>query len=536
MVGFHSKTKTVTFAAFLLAVFAFLSRVLGMLRNNFLGNIFPNIEVDMYLASFRIPDLVYGILITGGIVSAFLPVFSSAFKKGKSRDLVRNVFTVFGLSLVLVSFALALLSPQLVKLSVPGFSLEQQKTTASLMRIMFLSPIILGSSAIISGVLHYFNLFLAYALAPVLYNLGIIFGILFFAPKFGLKGVAFGVVLGALFHLIVQLPPFFKKGFSLKPLVGLKSKDLRKIFSLMIPRSIGSAAHHLNLIVLTALGSTLAAGSILIFSYSNDLYSIPLGLVGVSFATAAFPQLSRSFADNDKKEFLRQVSSSFSKVLFLVVPLSFLMFLFRAQIVRLIYGTRLLGQGYFGWEVTRLTAASLGIFSVSVFASCLIPLLSRVFYSFHDTKTPVKIAVLSMVLNIAFAFLFVNLFAGNNFLERMLKVSDLQNTAILALPSALSLSCLLQFFLLLVFLKKKVKKINFKTSLMKILLSSVLMSIIGFLSLRLFDFKTETVLGLSLQLLSSLFLALLSYLFFCYVLKCSEMKSIFLSLREQFRK
>ncbi len=173
----NSKTKTVTFGAFLLAVSALLSRVLGLFRDNLLANLLPKAQGDIYFAAFRIPDFIYGILITGGVVAAFLPVFSSSIKKNKeeAESFVNNTLTFFLFALVSISVILAVFTPQLVRLIVPGFNEQQKALTVILTRIMFLSPVLLGASAIFSGILHYFNLFLATALAPIFYNLGIIF-------------------------------------------------------------------------------------------------------------------------------------------------------------------------------------------------------------------------------------------------------------------------------------------------------------------------------------------------------------------------
>ena len=180
----NSKAKNITFAALILAVSALISQLLGFLRDNLLANLVPRVQTDIYFAAFRIPDLVYGILITSGVVAAFLPVFAQYFKQGQNeaKNLTNNVLTFFLIALVVICSFLAIFTPYLIKFIVPGFSGEQKNLTIVLTRIMFLSPILLGLSSIFSSILHYFNLFIAYSLAPLFYNLGIIFGILFFIP------------------------------------------------------------------------------------------------------------------------------------------------------------------------------------------------------------------------------------------------------------------------------------------------------------------------------------------------------------------
>jgi len=543
----NSKTKTVTFAALLVAGFALLSRVLGLVRNNLLGSIFPAQDADVYLAAFRIPDLVFGILITGGITAAFLPVFSKYFRKGEkeARELTSNVLSVFLLALSVLSFILFLLAGTLVDVVVPGFSVQQKAVTVDLMRIMFLSPILLGVSAIFSSILQYFNLFFAYSLAPIFYNLGIIFGILFLSNKFGLAGIAFGVVLGALLHLLVQLPPALKHCKCFKFSFNLKHAGLRRIFKLMVPRMVGSATFHINLIVITALASTLAVGAVRVFAFSNDLYGVPLGLIGVSFAAAVFPALSRSFAGKETGEFSKQFSKTFAEVLFLVIPITAMMFLFRAHIVRLVYGTLVVGEGYFGWADTRLTAACLGVFSVSIFSSCLIPLLAKTFYAVHDTRTPVKIAVFSVGLNILLAFGCVRLLSSPNFFQQavlgFLKLKDVSGVAVLGLPMALSVSSIVQCLLLLYFLRRKAKYLSFaflKQGFGKIILASISMAVFVYFSLLAFGaiFNTRTVLGLSLQVILAFLVGVISYLFICFMLKSQELKNIWISISTQFNR
>ena len=543
----NSKTKTITFAAFLLAVSGLFSRILGLLRDNLLANLFLKTQTDIYFAAFRIPDFLYGILITGGIIAAFLPVFSEKFKKGSSEawSLTNTVLTFFLIGLVLISFLLAIFTPQLIETIVPGFSKSQKAVTVVLTRIMFLSPILLGISSIFSGILQYFNLFFAYALAPIFYNLGIIFGILFFAPKFGLKGLAFGVILGAFLHLLIQVPPLLKSGFSPRFSFDFKSKALRKILKLMAPRTIGVAAYHINLIVITAIASTLSAGAISVFNFSNNLQHVPIGLIGISFATATFPLLSRTFAERNEEKFSKSFSSTFSQILFLVIPITVLIFLFRAQIVRLILGTSILGEGYFGWFQTRLTAASLGIFSFSLFAACLVPFLARVFFSIQNTKTPVKIALGTMILNIILCYLFVWLLSFPNFFQKaaisFLKLKGIEDISVIGLPLALSISVIFQFFLLTLNLKRKIKFLDFRKiyfSLRKILPAAFLMSCLAYLSLHLFPLfgNTRTVMGIFLQLTIASIVAILSYLSFCFLFKIKEAKIIWFSVLNQFRK
>jgi len=532
------KTKTLASSALLLAVSGLLSRFLGLFRDNLLANLFPKSQTDIYFAAFRAPDFLYGILIISGVSAAFLPVFAKRFKENpqEAKNLANSVLTFFLVALVLISLLLIVFAPNLVNLIAPGFNPQQKVLTTQLTRIMFLSPILLGISAIFSSILQCFSLFFAFALAPILYNLGIIFGILVFTPVFGLKGLAFGVILGAFLHLSIQLPPLFRAGFI--PHFSFRSKvaGLKRVFILMAPRVLGAAAYQINLIVITAIASTLSSGSISVFSFSNNLQSVLIGLVGVSFATAVFPMLSKAFAAQDRKRFLKNFSSAFSQIIFLIIPLSSLLFLLRAQVVRLILGVSFLGRGHFGWAQTRLTAASLGLFSLSLFASCLVPFLARAFFSVHNTKTPVKIAVLSMSLNVAFSYFLVWLLGFPNFFRtgiiNLLKLNGINNISVVALPLSFSLSMIIQFIALFLSFKKYLNNIRFAQicpSFKKIISSTLIMGGLTYGLLRALSlvFNTRTVPGIFLQTALAGLAGISAYLAFSLFLKTPETKKIF---------
>ncbi len=538
---FNSQSKTVTFAAGLLAVSALVSRFLGLIRDRLLAGKFgAGEELDIYFAAFRIPDFVYGILIVGGLSAAFLPVFSEYFKKEKEQawKFANNLLNCFFVLLIVICGILAFLTPWLINFISPGFSPENKELTVALTRIMFLSPVFFGLSSVFSGVLHYFNRFFAYSLVPVIYNLGIIFGILFLVPVFGIYGLAFGVILGAVLHWLLQLPAARATGYRYMPVLNFRNFGLLKVFKLMVPRTIGAAAYQINLIVITAIASTLSAGSIAIFNFANNLQYFPVGLIGVSFSLAAFPALSRVWAADQKEEFFKIFSSTFRQILFLIIPISILVFALRAQIVRIVLGT-----GEFGWLETRLTAASLGIMSLSVFAASFVLFLARVFYSFHDTKTPLLASLLSMALNIFLCFSFVFLLGFPNVFQEFtinaLKLEGIGDVSLIGLPLALSLSSVFQLFLLLVFLKKKTEILSggeILRSFGKIMVAGILMAISLYLSLYLAAgfLDTGTTVGILLQMAIASFCGLAVYALAAFLLKSPEIKIISSSLSGQF--
>ncbi len=537
-----SKTKTITSAAILLFFSGFFSRLLGLLRDNLLANRFPKETTDIYFAAFQIPDLIYGILISAGIVVTFLPILTEKFKENhnEAKDLINNVFTFFLFGLIFISLILSFFSLELVKIIAPGFSLSKQILTAELTRIMFLSPILLGVSAIFAAVLQYFNLFFAIALAPILYNLGIIFGILFLVSFLGLPGLAWGVILGALLHLLIQIVPLSRIGFLPRFSFNFKNPSLKKILILTIPRTMGTTAYHLNLIIITAIASLLSSGAVSIFNFSNNLRYLPIGLIGLSFATASFPLFSKIFVEKNKEKFSEKFTSLFSRILFLIIPLSCLIVLFRTQLTQLILGTSVLGQGYFGWEQIKLTAASLGLFGLFLFASCLVPFLLRIFYAVQNTKTPMKIAFVTVVFNLIFCWVFVWLLGFSNFFQKIFisvfQLEDLASISVIGLALAFSLSGLFQFFLLMLALKKELKFLEFEkiySSFKKILLSAVLMTLLTYSVFELLYLFSEiqTPLEILFQLTITSLIAFSSYLIFGSLLKIKEAQIICRTLK-----
>ncbi len=385
-----------------------ISRFLGIFRDRILAGEFgAGDTLDIYYAAFRIPDLVFNLLVLGALSAGFIPIFTKLLKNpiGKISDifsgeknkeaweLTNNILNILAVSLLVLAGLGVIFAPYLMKLIAPGFSGEKYDATVVLTRIMFLSPIFLGISGIIGGVLQSFKRFFVYSLAPIVYNIGIIIGALYFVPVWGIYGLAWGVVLGAFAHMLVQLPMIFKLGFRYRRMFNYKDGDVRKIGRMMIPRTMSLAIVQINLLVITVIASTLASGSLTVFNFANNLQYFPIGVFGISFALAAFPTLSA--VAFDKKKLIENFSQTLRQILFFIVPSTVLLLTLRAQIVRVIYGT-----GNFSWEDTILTIDTLGFFAVSLFAQATIPLLIRVFYARHNSKTPFYIGIIAVIVNV----------------------------------------------------------------------------------------------------------------------------------------
>lgn len=530
----NSQAKTIGAAAGILAISALISRILGLVRDGLLSNTFgAGPELDSYFAAFRIPDLVYSILIAGGIAVAFLPLFTEYFSKDEKEawKFTSNILNIFLLFLVLLSMLLFIFAPSLVKLIAPGFSPQQIDKTVLLTRLMFLSPIFFGLSSVFSGVLQYFHRFLIYGLAPILYNLGIILGILFLAPHFGVAGVALGVIFGAFLYFVIQIPSSINCGFRYRPIFNFKDPGIKKVFVLMLPRIFGMAGYQINLIVITAIASTLAAGSLAIFNFANNLQNLPIGIVGFSFAIASFPTLARTWANGQKEEFFKRFSSAFRQTLYFIIPVSILIFILRNQIVGII-----LRHGQFSPFDAQLTAASLGLFSFGIIALSLIPLLFRAFFSFQDTKTPTLIALAAMALNIGLSFYFVWLiktsYSFSYFLTKVFSLHLGQNIAVLGLPLAFSLGAIFELVPLMIYLYRRIGNYSLKeigSSSSKIILAGVIMALgtcltLYFVSPVLNDGQTFS--GVFGQAVISGIAAVLIYILATFLLKSPEIETI----------
>jgi putative peptidoglycan lipid II flippase len=437
----YQPSSSVASAALVISIAGVLSRLLGLVRDRILASQFgAGDALDVYYAAFRVPDLIYNLLILGALSAAFIPVFTGLIAREERKEawkLADNLLTTALLVLVVFSSILAIFTPWLMKLITPGFSGEKLSHVITLTRIMFLSPVFLGISGIFGGILNSFKRFLIYSLAPILYNLGIIIGVLFFVPFFGIAGLAWGVVLGAAMHMLIQYPAVRLSGFRFKPVFDFRNYHLRKVLKLMIPRTMGLAVTQVNLLVVTIIASTLAAGSLSIFNFANNLQSFSLGIFAIPFALAVFPTLSHFAAKEEMGNFITSFSQTFRQILFFVIPASVLILVLRAQIVRVV-----LGSGNFDWEDTILTFQALGIFAISLFAQSLIPLLARSFYALHNTKIPFYTGLVSEFVNLVSALVLSHFFG------------------ILGLVWAFSLSSAVNMFLLFLILRIKLKDLD----------------------------------------------------------------------------
>jgi putative peptidoglycan lipid II flippase len=402
----NSQSQTITSAALILALASLVSRFLGLIRDRLLaGHFGAGDTLDIYYAAFRIPDLVYNLLIMGALSAGFIPVFVSLWQKNQNEkeswQFVNSILNILLLALLCLGVIFFIFTPFLMKLITPGFVGEKFNLTVSLTRIMFLSPLLLGVSAVWGGILQSIKKFLIFSLTPIFYNLGIIFGILVLVPRWGIFGLAWGVVLGALLHMVIQLPTLFSLGYKYQLVLNWQNQGLQRLARLVAPRTLTLTISQLNFLAITVLASGLAAGSLAIFNLSYNIWTFPLGILAASLATAAFPTLAQEASNKDWPVFAKTFSLAFRQILFLIIPSSALLIVLRAQIVRVILGT-----GKFGWTDTILTINSLQYLTVGLFAEALMLLLVRGFFALEDTKTPFWLGIVGSVFRISGAWFF----------------------------------------------------------------------------------------------------------------------------------
>jgi len=480
---------------------------MGVIRDRIFAHYFGAGDIlDAYYAAFRIPDLVYNLLVVGALSAGFIPIFLLLFAKDKEEAwrVTNSVMNILGLILLVICGLAFVFTPQLMPFIVPGFSGDKFAMTVTLTRIMFISPILLGISSVMSGVLQSLKSFFVYALTPIFYNLGIIIGAIFLVPVFGAVGLAYGVILGAFLHLLIQLPSLFHHGFHYGFEWKFKNIHVKKIGSLMLPRTLGLATTQLNLVAITVIASTIGAGSIAIFNFASNLQFFPVGIVGVSFAIAAFPTLSQFATEGRQEDMILHLSSAIRQILFLIIPCTILFLLLRAQIVRVVLGT-----GAFDWTATIATADALAFFSLSLFAQAITPLIARAFYALQDTWTPFLTSLVGVLTTIATSLLYKNQFG------------------VLALSLGFSLGAIVQLVLLWISLHRRLGSLDESTiikSLQKISIASIVMAtVIQLLKSPLAHVvNMNTFFGIFTQGVTAGIIGLGVYLFICHLLRLDE--------------
>jgi putative peptidoglycan lipid II flippase len=539
---FTKESGSINQAALLLGVLTLCSQILALFRDRSIAHfIGPSSSLDAYYAAFRVPDLIFICLASLASITVIIPFLVARMDGDKvteaARKYLNDIFTVFFSLMILVAVIAFFLMPHLVFFIAPGFTPFYQAKVILLSRIMLLSPILMGLSNLFGTVTQLFRKFFIFSLSPIFYNFGIIFGVIILYPIFGISGLAIGVALGALMHFGVQAIASHGCGFTPKFSFKINFKDIKNAALTSLPRTMGMAFNNIALICIIALASFLKGGSISIFNFAFNLQSVPLNIIGISYAVAAFPTLAKAFSNGQKEEFKKHLKGAGRAIVFWSLPVIFLFIVLRAQIVRVI-----LGSGSFSWDDTRLTAACLAIFALSVLANGMITLLSRSYYAIGDTKRPLIVnfvcSVLIIILSYFFTYIFQNWIFFRYFIESLLKVTDIPGTEVLMLPLAYSVGTILNFILHWIFVKKDfMPNESFITkTFFQSLGASFFLGLTAYFSLNILSpiFGTTTFMGVFLQGFISGILGIMVAVLVLYLLGSEELKDLIETLSSKF--
>ncbi len=385
--------------AILLSALTFVSYVMGLVRDRTFARTFgAGSELDVYNAALVLPELTLDVLVIAGLSAAFVPVFARLRRDEAeaTHDFARTVLTASVLIMIVVVGVLFLLAPATVALVAPGFDAAEQELYVELFRITCVTAIVFAASFALGEMLVVRQRFLAYGLAPVLYNAGIVLGTVVLAPSMGIRGAAVGTVVGALLHLGIRVLDIARTDFHYRPALHLRTSGFREYVRLAIPRALSAPIEPLTFLFFTSVASTLAAGSISAVSFARNFQSVPVSLIGIAFSVAAFPILAGAAAAGDRARFTRLVVTNLVTISLLTTAAAVTLWLVGGRAVEV-----LLGGEAFDAEDVATTTMLLGAFALSVPLEALIQLLSRAIYSTHDTILPVLASVTGLVVTVA---------------------------------------------------------------------------------------------------------------------------------------
>ncbi len=470
----NKKEHSLASASLTLIIAFGLSSLLGFLRSRFLYSHFYSCcasQLDVYNAAFRLPDLIFRLLVSGALTSSFIPVFSQLLHQDKKQanQLASSVMSLLLLVFSIFSLFIYIFAYPLTKAITPGFTPDQLQLLVPLTRILLFAQICFLVSNFLTGYLQTFQVFLIPSVSPILYNLAIIASIFFLAPVMGIQGVVFGAVLGSILHLAVQIPPARKLGFSFKWNPDWHAPGVSKVIQLMLPRSLSLGLSEVESTLVLFWASTFKPGSLSLLNLALQVVYLPSRIFGATIGQASLPMLSNNVARNQLDKFQQLITSTILKTAFLASPIALICLVNRVAIVRLAFGTR-----SFPWAATLDTAEALAFLTPTIFAQAIIQILSRAFYALHNTRTPLYIAVVSLITTIITSTWF----------------SQSTSLGITGLAISITLGSLVQLFGLLFALISLLSHFNWKHILLsglKMIAVSILMAICMWATMRALD-------------------------------------------------
>lgn len=519
---FLFKTQnTILSAAFILAVASGLSAILGFIKTRLLASNFGvSNELAVFYTADRIPNLIYSVLIVGAVSTVFIPVFTGLLKKDKEEafgvasSIINATLLFFGL----VGIIMFILAPQIIRLlSVGSFSEKELVLGTNLMRIMLASQTLLVAGSLSTSILQSYNFFAIPALAPVVYNLGMIGGIVFLSDSLGIYGPAVGVAIGSLLHFGIQFPLLKKAGFKFFFSMDFKDKNFKKMLTLIPPRIVSVLLSNLTQTINNSLAILVSTSSVIFLKFADQLQTLPITLFGISVAAASLPTLSSEGAETNKDKYKETFLTSFHQMMYLVMPISMILLILRVPVVRIVYGVQ-----NFPWEATIKTAQTLAFFSIAIFAQSANYLITRAYYALKDTVTPVIVNISTAIINVLISLSFILYF----------------KFGVWSIAFAYSITSIIDMVALLFLLDKKVGKFDRERLFIpftKIAWSTAFMGMMLYVPMRFLDefvFDTTRTINLIGLTLVAGIIGMGAYLIITSLLKVEEIQLFYKLLKK----
>lgn len=536
----HKEIRGLHQAAYILAIFTFGSQILALVRDRLLAHQFgANIELDLYYTAFRIPDVLYVIFASTLSVYVLIPFLSKKIEhdsQNSAQHLLSQFFSLFVIAYLLIALVAMVCTPFIVTHLFPGF-VGESDTLVALIRILLLQPLLLGISSLLGIVTQIEHRFMLYAISPIIYNIGIIFGLLILYPSMGVYGLVVGVILGALGHVCIQIPSVLRSPLMPRFTLNFVLSDIVAVCRMSFVRALTLSLHQLVLLGFISFASVMAVGSVSIFQLAYNLQSVPLAIIGVSYSVAAFPLFAQLYAEKKYDLLGSNITTAIRHILFWSLPTIALFVVARAQFVRVV-----LGSGEFDWSDTRLTAAVLALFILSLTSQAIHLLIVRALYAVENTRIPFLITLFSSSLALVSAYGFHYLLTTHSgfytALERIMRLEGVGGIEVLALPLGYSCALIVHSILLFAFSCRHLH-INF-SGVWKTLVQSCVASLgagyVAYVSLNYFVtlFVVDTFGTVFLQGFLACFLGLAGYALVQYLFKSIELREICSALHRRF--
>lgn len=399
---------SVGWAAALLSSMSMVAMVLSLIRERLLNANFgvDSLELDAYRAAFKVPDFMFIVLVSGALSVTFIPILNERLNYGNKKsawELTSSLIN-FLASITLVASVLIMIfaGPIVQYLLAPGMSAEGQQLATLMMRIIAINPFLFAISSVLTSVQQAVGRFFFFALAPAIYSFGIVVGILFFAPSLGIIGVAYGVVLGSVLQLIVGAIGMIGLGFNYQTIINWRHHGFRETLRLLPQRSVDQGIDYFNNLAEISLASRLQTGLINAWEVAFTLHWVPINLIGIAISTAAFPQMTQRLAQGRPDLFRKEFITTLRILVWLALPVVVVAFFGRGYLVRLLIA-----------EGNQTIANLLGLLVVAMFFRAMFHLVSRGFYAEKDTKTPLKVSIVAIAINVTLAIYLVLPFGAN---------------------------------------------------------------------------------------------------------------------------